>query len=336
MNLWQLVGPNKIERREQPLPESREDKIRVRISKVFVNDTDAALAAGAVRAKLPLVPGRYAVGIVTEETANPLFPKGTHVVPHTYRPIPDTGTEKRDFSEEEYLVCGKTADGFLSDFVMLSPDEMTPLPVSVSDAKALFLHQVAVAKAAVDRLEPKKGQHVAVVGANPVGILAAELLIYQQAAPILVDADESRLAFARRCGVYYTELADEDAVGRIASVTGGRLAGGAICVVGSEENDPSLAFSVCARDANVVMCSAGLRKVVVDLETAMRRHLAVHCVTGSADYLEAAINLIANKAVDLDNFRIVTEKAAAAERNFVKFAAGVRQDVSVASVYDLL
>ena len=181
MNVWKLTGAGKLIHGEAALPEHEEGKLRVRVTKVMVNGLDAAIYSGRSDVKYPIIPGRYAVGMVSED-GDGYFPRGTRVLLHTFR---------------------------LSDFVSVSPRDMTALPDSVSDRSALLLHHVALAKAISDSLDAAKGKHIAVVGANLTGILLCQLLIYQQAAPILVDASESNIAFARKCGIYYAMTADE-------------------------------------------------------------------------------------------------------------------------------
>ncbi|MDE6058882.1 MAG: zinc-binding dehydrogenase [Clostridia bacterium] len=301
MNVWKLTAANKIELFDEPVPEAGDGKIKVRITKVMLCNQDAPVFRGEFKTKYPLVPGRLAVGIVAEDYKD-IFPKGTRVLLHAYHPETDTGTEKKDFSLDDYEVCGKTRDGFLRDIVTLSPDELTPLPDSVSDEDALLTHHVALAKAIVDKLDVKKGQHIAVAGASGFGILICQLLIYQQAAPILISADQSRLDFANTCGVYYTIHVDDNLLDRVAELTGGRLADGSVFVTNAKDIDPSVAFSVCAREANVVIGGYVSRSVNIDATIAIRKEISIHCLAEYVENLEMAINLVANKGVNLQNF----------------------------------
>ncbi|MBR7186472.1 MAG: zinc-binding dehydrogenase [Clostridia bacterium] len=301
MKLWKLVAANNLRMEEAPLPKAEENLIRVRVSKVLLNGEDAALFAGNVRVRYPLIPGRYAVGFVTDE-GNALFPKGTRVLLHGYRPVPTEGTERRDFDADDYFACGRTIDGFLSEFVLVSPNDMTALPPPVSDERGLLLHQVAAAREIVEKLGAQKGQHFAVVGADLVGILVCQLLIWQQAAPILVDANKGRLDFARTCGVYYTVPADDATIDTVASITGGRLAQGSVYIATAAGNSTDLPFRLTAREGSIVYFATSINKVSVDLEAAFRKHLAIRCVSHDMDYIETAINLMANKAVDPTRF----------------------------------
>ncbi len=303
MNVWHLMQAGKLVLSEEAVPAAGEGKLKVRITKTLLSSVDAALFRGEARTAFPIVPGRFAVGIVAEDFGDD-FPKGTRVAMHSFLPARDSGTAKKDFSEYDYEICGQTCDGYLRDIVCVSPDEVTALPDSVGDEQALLLHHVALAKAAVERLGAHKGQHVAVVGASPLGILVCQLLIYQQAAPVLIDTDSARLNFARGCGVYYTVQADENMLEQVGTLTGGRLTDGAVYITDCDNNDPAIPFAVSARDSNVVAGGLAPCKIIVDFTEALRKRITVHCVSDCADYLETAINLTANKAVDMSSFEV--------------------------------
>lgn len=330
MNVWKITAPETLVKTEaQPAP--AEGKLRVRVKKVLMCGVDADLYHGKLKARYPLVPGRFAVGVVADE-GNELMPKGTRVLLNTFRPDPYTGTTKKDFSTDEYGVCGQTRDGFLSDFVSVSPDEVTPLPDSVADERALVAHYVALGKAAIDKLGVQRGQHIAVVGANLFGIIICQLLIYQQAAPILIDSNEDHLEFARKCGVYYTVAANEGMLDAVASITGGRLAAGAIYVTGAAGNDHDVPFRVCTWEANTALCGLIPGSVNFNLDIALKKQASVHCVWMCADYIESAINLIANRAVNLAAFSPVAIPVANLEE-FLK--SYTDEDVSKLNIVNL-
>lgn len=303
MNVWRLIDAEKLTRSDEPLPEPVPGKLKVRVTKVLLCDSDVAVLRGSAQIKYPIIPGCFAIGIIADEVGNAFFPKGTRVVLHAFLPAPDTGTAKKDFSEDEYLTCGRSCDGFLRDIVYLSPDEMTALPDSVGDEQALLLHHVAFAKATVDTLNAQKGQHIAVIGADILGILICQLLIYQQTSPVLVDAKQSRLSFARNAGIYYTAVADEGLLDGIGAITGGRLANGCVYVTGASGNNPELPFVCCRHEGRVVVTGLPPCTIRMDLNTALRKQLTVECVSNCADYLTTAINLFAQKAINIDCFQ---------------------------------
>ncbi len=336
MNVWTLTAAQRLERTEAPLPAASEGKIRVRVTKVMIGGADYELCAGLIKGKYPIVPGRFAIGLVSDESGGALFPKNTRVLLHAFCPAPDTGTAKKDFAAEEVEIRGLTCDGYLQDFVLVSPDEMTPLPDSISDSDALIVHHLALAKAAADKLKAMKGSHIAVVGGDRLGILLSLLLIYQQSAPILIDKRPERLEFARKCGIYYTLPADDALIDGVAAITGGRMAEGAAYIINSDGNDTSLPFRVCAIGSSVVLCGINRNPVVFDFERAIKREIAVYGVSNASDYLETAINLIANKAIDLSAMRFCNHDISELEAVLAKYAAGDDYDFSDVTILNLV
>ena len=207
MNVWRLTAANTIGKEEtEPVPE--EGKRKIRITKVFVNRSDALLFSGAKKMRYPRIPGRFAVGLIADE-GSAHFPKGARVLLHTAFPAPCDGVEKRDFTEDDILLRGFTADGFMRDFIYVTEDELSLLPESVSDEKALLIQHIALADAAVEKLGIHRGEHVAVIGGSMLGVFICRLLIYRQISPILIDSDARRVEFAKSCGIYYTAPEDD-------------------------------------------------------------------------------------------------------------------------------
>lgn len=308
MSVWKLTAANNLVKSEEDVrPEP--GKRRVRVTKVFLNMEDVAICKGQRKVKYPFVPGRFAVGLLADEGENSMFPKGARVLLHTYLPAEDGGVEKKDFTEDDLRICGQTADGFLRDFVYAREDEFTLLPDSVGDEKALLLHHIALAQATVEALDAKRGEHIAVIGGNILGLFTARLLIYRQAAPILIDGRQDRLDFARGRGVYYTSLNDDSLLKMVGTVTGGRLADGAVFVPSAGGNDPALPIEVCAAGKHVAYCGYSMQSIPLEVEDVIKKRLTVHGVSDGTEDLEMAINFLANKAIDLSAFRFIPYSA---------------------------
>lgn len=301
MNVWKLTATNTLAHTNEELIPI-EGKRKIRITKVLLNRDDALLFNGARKTRFPRILGRFAVGQIMDEGSTH-FPRGARVLLHSVIPTRHDGTEKCDFDEDDYLIRGQTSDGFLRDFIYVSEDEIVLLPDSVTDENALLVQHVATATAAIDALNIGKGEHIAVLGGSLLGLFVCQLLIYRQAAPILIDSDSARLDFAKTLGIYYTAIADETLLTRVGTLTGGRLADGAICIVTADNKDQNdTALKVCANGRNTVFCGQLHNTLSIDLSAILRKRISVHGVTFGTEYIERSINLIANKAVDLTSF----------------------------------
>ncbi len=334
MNVWRLMAANNLVPTAEDLP-PEEGKRRVRVTKVFVNSVDALIYRGLKKVKYPIVPGRYAVGLIADDKGGTGLHKGARVLLHSYLPAQDTGTDAKTFTEKDYRILGRTEDGFLRDFVYAREDEMTPIPDAVNDEKSLLIQYVALAHATVEKLDVHQGEHIAVIGANLLGLFISRLLIYRQAAPILVDTRKDRLLFARSRGVYYTSLADDNLMSMVGSVTGGRLADGVICVMSAGEMDRELPIRVCATGKNIAFCGDG-DSFTLDLNGVVHKQLTVHGVMDGNDYLETALNLVANKAVDLSAFRYLVLPAEKTGLLFRELAQNPERPVEEINIVNLV
>lgn len=304
MNVWKLTAANNLVKFTEDV-RPQEGKLRVRVTKIFFTAEDAAIFRGQKRVRYPFIPGRFAVGLVSDENGSAMFSKGTRVLLHSYLPAEAGGNEKKTFTEDDFRILGRDVDGFLRDFVYVPEEDMTPLPDSVNDDKSLLIQYVALAQATVDALDVQRGEHIAVVGGNILGLFIARLLIYQQAAPILIDSRKERLDFARSRGVYYTCPDDETLLGMVGTVTGGRLADGAVFVSSASVNNAALPLLLCASGKHVAYCGQE-SNISLPAGDILKKHLTVHGICDGTDYIKSAINLLANKAIDTSAFRFVT------------------------------
>ena len=79
MKVWQLNSPNNLQRADAPDLELTEDKVKVKITKALLSEADVAVYSGATRVKYPVVPGRFAIGQVTEAAEDSYMKKGDRV-----------------------------------------------------------------------------------------------------------------------------------------------------------------------------------------------------------------------------------------------------------------
>ena len=122
----------------------------------------------------------------------------------------------------------------------------------------------------------------------------------------------------------------------VASITGGRLTEGAVYVINADGNDSAVPFRVSARDSAVVLCGLNRYSVSLNLETAIRKQISVYGVSDASDYLETAINLIANKAVDLGAIRCNSQDVSAVEEVLDKYRSGGDYDFCEANILNLV
>jgi threonine dehydrogenase-like Zn-dependent dehydrogenase len=109
------------------------------------------------------------------------------------------------------------------------------IPSSIDDERAVFLGDaLAAGFHAAEIAEIAAGETVAVVGAGPVGYLAAQAaLLHAPAEVVAIDLEAERLALAQAAGVVPVNAADRNPQTAVFERTGGRGADVVIEAVGS-------------------------------------------------------------------------------------------------------
>jgi threonine dehydrogenase-like Zn-dependent dehydrogenase len=294
MKVWQLGYPHNLQHVTAPDLKLTSDKVKVKITKALLTESDVNVYTGAIKVKCPFVPGRIAIGQVTEAEEDSFIKKGERVYL--------AGVTEDELAQNGLRIAGETANGFYQDFVLAGVDDVYPLPASVSDESAFLIDAIALAEHVVDEMQITAGQHILVVGGGLYGNVLCQILIYHRAVPILVDNNAERLALAKKCGIYYTYRNDETLKENIVNVTGGKLADGAVYLTFSNKSEPSTFFALLKHGARVAFCGMTSKSLTVNLEYAMKNNVTIVGITESSEFISTAINILANKAVTFSAF----------------------------------
>ena len=294
MKILQLSSPENLQRQTADDLKLSTGLAKIKITKALVTESDVAVFSGVTKVKYPVIPGRFALGQVTETDEYTFMQKGDRVY---LAPATDMETAHLGF-----VTHGKDANGYYCDFVLAGADDAFVLPPTVSDEAAFLIDPVALAERVVDEMNVTVGQHVLVLGGGLYANILCQILIYHRAVPILADNNAERLARAKKCGIYYTFPNDESLKDRVMSVTGGKLADGAVYLALNNKSEPSTIFSYVANDAYVTFCALDEKPLNVNLERALKNNLTVKGITDARDFVTKAINILANKAITFEAF----------------------------------
>lgn len=328
MKIWQLAYPHNLQHVTSPDLKLTQDKVKVKITKALLTESDVAVYSGAVKVKAPFIPGRFAIGQVTETGEDSFIRKGERVYL--------AGTTEDECAPDGLRIAGETADGFYRDFVLAGVDDVYPLPASVSDEAAFLIDAIALAEHIVDEMHIGVGDHVLVLGGGLYGNILCQILIYHRAVPILADNNAERLARAKRSGIYYTFPNDETLKNNVMEVTGGKLADGAVYLAFANRCEPSVLFPLVKRDAYVAFCSLTNKTLHVNLEYAMKNNLTIKGITESREFVSTAINLLANKAVHFSEFTFKSYREEELPELMEKYAAMYGSGANLPEQFDIL
>lgn len=332
MQGWQIAKAGEIENIVKTEPLIDVNSVKLRITRALITIEDVVTYLGDdKRVKYPVIPCMTAIGQINElPVESPYFEKGTRVYVSAVKNCGKCSNCVNGEPQDcyEFSVAGKTTDGFLKDFAIVDAADVYALPPSIRDEDALYIELVKLALSAIDSLSIEKGQHVAIIGATMLGSILAQLIIYYQGVPILIDSSEERLEKAKRSGVYYTVNAENNAEKEVFSLTGGRMASKVVHVARSGMPF-DLAIKLAAPTASVAFLGFSFPDLRMSLRSALDKRLKLFSVANGYGNCESAINLLTNKAVDLTAYPVPTVNTEDIAANFEKMAEEYRQTKSV-------
>ena len=328
MKVWHLAYPHNLQHVSAPDLKLLGDKVKVKITKALLTESDVAVYSGAIKVKSPFIPGRYAIGQVTEASEDSCIKKGERVYL--------AGVTEDELSPNGLKVAGESTDGFYRDFVLAGVDDVYPLPASVTDEAAFLIDAIAFAERIVDEMQITVGQHILVLGGGLYANVLCQILIYHRAVPILADNNAERLARAKKSGIYYTFPNDDTLKQNVVNATGGKLADGAVYLAFANRSEPSVIFPLVKREAFVSFCAPTCKSIPVNLEYALKNNVTIKGITESREFVSTAINLLANKAVNYSEFPYASFKEEELPKLMEKYAAILDSGASLPEEMDVV
>ena len=328
MKAWQLAYPHNLQHVLTPDLKISADKVKVKVTKALLTESDVSVYSGAIKVKAPFIPGRFAIGQVTEAGEDSFVKKGERVYL--------AGVTEDELSPDGLKIAGETTDGFYRDFVVAGMDDVYALPASVSDEAAFLIDAVATAERVIDEMHISVGQHILVLGGGLYSNVLCQILIYHRAVPILADNNAERLARAKKCGIYYTFPNDETLKSNVLKVTGGKFADGAVYMAYANRSEPSVLFPLVKRGAYVAFCAPTCKNLHVNLEYALKNNVTIKGITESREFVSTAINLLANKAVNYQEFPYCSFKEEELPALMEKYANLVGSGTNLPEEMDIL
>jgi len=330
MKAWR-IKENGISLDQMDTQEVFDNCVKIKISYASITLTDRLLSQDKLKCEYPLILGRAAVGMVVETGAEVKNCTRGDMV--TMRPLsacndcPKCLDAKSNECEKSFTF-GLTESGFLSDFTVVSSNDIVKLPERITPQDAIFIDCIDISISAISKMGLEKGEYLAICGADALGIIMAQSAMYYQIVPILIDIDPSFLQIAEDLGVYYTINSGEtDTKKQVFSLTGGKMAHAVAYI--SESNFP---FSACLdyvkNEGSVAIC--GLRGTLKEHSILTgqvhNRTLSLFGITESNKHILSAINMLASKT-------IITKPLIAEEIAFEDVDKTLRKEIFQGSTY---
>jgi len=315
MKTWSVTSPHNMSLVESS-PERQEGFVKVKLYRTAITPMDICVFSGKLN-RYPIVPCRCAVGLISEADEGSRLRVGERVLLSAY----GSCNECEQCTQGRYSQCenidtyGIDKDGFLSDFAILPERDVYLLPEHVNEEDALFSDYIAIANKTVQTLNIDKGEYVVLVGATPLNIITAQLAIYYQAIPILIDCYDEILKITTNYGIFYTVCSKtEDIKQRVMEITGGRMA--EYVVYATDSNEPThniFGLAMAGGKIAIIGYDYDEKILSVNLREVLSAQLTIIGISEAKNEFMSALNILANNAVIVSPF--VTKRVPFAKAN---------------------
>ena len=195
-------------------------------------------------------------------------------------------------------VLGVHVDGGMAEYFCHPADMLLKVPDDMPWDIIPLAEPLTIALHGIHRLNLKAGEHIAINGAGPIGLLAAMVALHYGAEPIMIDLVKERLDFAKSLGVQYTiNLRDEDLVEKVSEYTNGRMAE---CVMEASGANSAIraTLDIVSHAGRIALTGWPKQETPIPTDMITRKEVDVRGARTSAGEFPEAIDLIYHQKVD--------------------------------------
>jgi D-arabinitol dehydrogenase (NADP+) len=207
MRAVRFLGNGVVEVSTLPRPTPRPGQVLLRVTVAGICQTDVHIVAGDFAVRPPRVLGHELAGEVTEvgpEVSRDWIGQTVGIQPAIY-----CGTCRfclSDMPEQclNFRCLGNTEDGGWAEFTTANTNQLIPLD-GLTPRIAVWLEPIACVVHGLSMIRPPVGADVLVIGAGPMGLLAAQALPAAGARRVAVtDVNPGKLSLATEVGADFT------------------------------------------------------------------------------------------------------------------------------------
>lgn len=195
-------------------------------------------------------------------------------------------------------VLGVHVDGGMAEYFCHPADMLLKVPDDMPWDIIPLAEPLTIALHGIHRLNLKAGEHIAINGAGPIGLLAAMVALHYGAEPIMIDLVKERLDFAKSLGVQYTiNLREENLVEKVSEYTNGRMAE---CVMEASGANSAIraTLDIVSHAGRIALTGWPKQETPIPTDMITRKEVDVRGARTSAGEFPEAIDLIYHQKVD--------------------------------------
>lgn len=301
-----LVAPGRFEIEERPRPEPKENEVLVKLEACGICTLEQRLFTGAMRLPLPLVPGHEAAGLIAamgSKVIEELSP-GQKVALDLVERCGECyycRIGKSNLCLNRYKNPARMLGGF-SEYIVVRPNQIFPVPDSVSYEEASFAEPLACCIHSLKRLKVAMTEDLLIIGAGTMGLLHVLAARSMGLRITVSEPDAVRRDTAKALGAdFLIDPAKTDIVEFGREITDG--IGFSSCVIASPSPaalEPAIRAMAKAARINIYTAYEDVMQIPLDLNTIHRNELLITGTEGRVqeDFFQA-VRLLSFGKIDV-------------------------------------
>ncbi|MCW3095264.1 MAG: gutB 1 [Chthonomonadaceae bacterium] len=312
MQTIKLIGLRKMEPQEAPMPELiNPTDVRIRMARVGICGSDVHYFAeggiGSQRVEYPFTVGHEGAGVVEAVGAkvtrvrvgdriaiDPALPCGVCDQcrvgrPHTCR-------------NQKFLGCPGQIEGCLAEYLVLPEANCFPIPDTMTLDQAATVEPLSIGVYAVSLAPPMRGAKIGILGAGPIGLSVLLPARAEGVAKVYItDKIDARVQLALRAGADWAGNPDtEDVVEAITQREPELLDAVFECSGDQAAMDQAIQMLKPGGMLLLIGIPGAQNRVSFDINLLRRKEIRIQNVRRQNGCVQRAIDLIADRAVDVD------------------------------------
>ncbi len=287
---------------DKPVPKENEALIRIVAAGICGSDIGAFRGTNGL-VSYPRIIGHELAGVVESIPEN--NPKGIRVGdrvicdPYLYCGKCYPCSIGRTNCCTDLKVLGVHVDGGMAEYFCHPADMLVKVPEGMSWEEAAMAEPLTISLHGVHRGGCKAGEYCAIIGAGPIGLVAGMAAQSYGAHAILLDLVDERLEFAKSLGIEHViNAGKEDAVARVAEITGGMMAQQVMECSGANAAIRST-LDLVSHAGRITLTGWPKKETSLPTDMITKKEIDIRGARTSAGEFEEALELIRTKRVDM-------------------------------------
>ena len=306
MKAISLQEPFRVSVIDVPFPVRSPKEVLLKIRSVGICGSDInAYCNRGKKVYYPIILGHEIVGEVMEADPDSCFTPGDFVLLNPYLNCgtcyPCSIGSYNCCETLRVLGCSST-DGAMQEYFSYPENMLVKLPPTIDIASAPVAESLAIALHGLHRAGIHDNcsgiNHVVIIGAGPIGILAALSAMHYGVTPVLLDLVDNRLDYASGLGIpYVANPMHENVTDKIKQITNGTMANAVLEMSGSNSAIRS-SLEYASYRGTIAYTGWPSKETTMDTSLITLKELKIVGARTATTELEEAVQLISGKHID--------------------------------------